>query len=349
MSCWRYLCALVLPALISSTNGMADTPSYSVERWAGLADSSARSAMRYQPLDKARQRWRLCAALPHRKDDYWRAVEWGLTAEANRMGVELQLIYAGGYDQLPQQIRQLRERCQDGQHDAVILGAIDEQGLNDSIRDLQQAGLPVIDLVNGVQSPAVSAKAMVSFRDMGAAAARYINALCQREQRRFRIAWLPGPAGAAWVRTGDEGFRGTLDPQCGEIVHAAFGDTGIRVQMGLVEAALRADPALDLIVGTAVTAEAASHLLRTRPQSQTRVIAYYMNASVYRGLREQRILATPTDAPVIQARLAVDLAVRVLEKQPYPLRVGPRIQVLDQQTLADFAPDTALAPMDIPR
>lgn len=348
MSCWRFLCALVLPALITSTNGMADTPTYAVERWASLADSSARTALSYRALDKAMQRWRLCAALPHRKDDYWRAVEWGLEAEAKRLGVELHLIYAGGYDQLPQQIRQLRERCQDGQHDAVILGAIDEQGLNDSIRTLAQAGLPVIDLVNGVQSPAVTAKAMVSFRDMGAAAARYINGLCQREQRRFRLAWLPGPDGAAWVRTGDEGFRATLDPRCGEIVHSAFGDTGIRVQMGLVEAALRADPALDLIVGTAVTAEAASHLLRAQQRPHTRVIAYYMNASVYRGLREQRILAAPTDSPVIQARLAVDLAVRVLEKQPHALRVGPRIQVVDQQTLADFVPETALAPTDIP-
>lgn len=335
-------------ALTGGRASATDWFPFAVERWQGLAESSPREMQTYQPLPKAQKRWRLCATLPHRKDDYWRAVEWGLSDEARRSGVQLDLIYAGGYDQLPQQVRQLKERCLDGQHDAVILGAIDEQGLNATLQTIRKAGLPVIDLVNGVQSEAVTAKAMVSFRDMGASAARYINALCQREQRRFRLAWFPGPHGAAWARIGDEGFRQALDPSCAEIVHSARGDTGIRVQIQLLEAAFARHPHLDLVVGTAVTAEAASHLLRSRQQEHTRVIAYYLNASVYRGLREQRILAAPTDAPVIQARLAIDLAIRALEKQPHALRVGPRIHMLSAETIGEFQPEQALAPADIP-
>lgn len=328
--------------------GAADWFPYPVERWPDPADELRREAFHYQPLHKAEQNWRLCVTLPHRKDDYWRAVEWGLLDEAKRIGVQLDLLYAGGYDQRDQQIRQLRERCNDGRHDAVLIGAIDERRLNETLVELHAAGLPIIDLVNGIDSPHVTAKSLVSFYDMGAAAARYVNELCVRERRLYRIGWFPGPDGAGWVRQGDEGFRATLDPACGRIVHIGHGDTGLRVQMALIERALKAVPDIDLIVGTAVTAEAASYLARRHQPQRMRAIAYYLNASVYRGLRADRILAAPTDSPVVQGRIAIDLAVRVLEKKPFERRVGPRIVLLDRYNVFNFYPDFALAPADIP-
>jgi periplasmic protein TorT len=342
-----WLLILLAAALASSALPAADWFPYPVERWPSMSDSARRDALQYYPLASAKQRWRLCASLPHRKDDYWRAVEWGLLNEAKRLGVQLDTIYAGGYDQLSQQIRQLKERCNDGQHDAIILGAIDELQLGDTLAGLASANLPVIDLVNGVHSPHIQAKSMVSFRDMGAAAARYVNALCARERKQYRIGWFPGPQGAAWVRTGDEGFRDTLQPECGRIVHVAHGDTGLRVQLDLITAALDSPAAIDLIVGTAVTAEAAAQLLRNLQRTDVRIIAYYLNASVYRNLRAGRILAAPTDSPVIQARIAVDLAVRVLEQQPYDKRIGPKIMLLDYLNVHNFYPDFALAPEDI--
>ncbi len=335
---------LVVATLSLSGAQAADWFPYPVQR---VVPETAGADTPYVPLAKAGKSWRLCAALPHRKDDYWRAVEWGLVAEAQRVGVQVDVIYAGGYDQLVQQRRQLAERCQNGGYQAVILGALHEQALNEDIAALKAAGIPVIDLVNGVSSSLVAAKSLVSFHDMGAAAARYVNSLCARERKRYRIGWFPGPEGAGWVRTGDAGFRSALEPSCGEIVHTAFGDTGLRVQSEKVHAALQQRPDIDLIVGTAVTAEAASHELATSPHSRVRVIAYYLNASVFRGLFAGRILAAPTDSPVIQARIAIDLAIRILEEKPYDRQVGPRILLLDHLNIYNFHPDFALAPEDL--
>lgn len=322
----------------------ADWFPYPVER---PGPAAIAKAFDYQPLAAAQQTWRLCAALPHRKDDYWRAVEWGLQQEAARQRVVVDILYAGGYDQLPQQVRQLTERCRDGGYDAVIVAALHEHKLDEALAGFARDGRPVIDLINGVSSRHVTARAQVSFHAMGAAAATYINARCARERKRYRIGWFPGPEGAAWVRQGDEGFRQTLRRDCGEIVHVAFGDTGLRIQAELVQQALQQRPDLDLIVGTAVTAEAASQWLRGRRHA-IGVVAYYLNASVFRGLRAGRILAAPTDSPVIQARIAVDLAVRALEKRRHESTVGPRVILLDQHNVYNFQPDFALAPADLP-
>ena len=338
-----------LLALSAGPAVAADWFPYPVERTVTLGNRSDKLPARYQPLATSSQPWRLCAALPHRKDDYWRAVDWGLQSEAKRIGVQLDIVYAGGYDQLAQQIRQLQERCGNGQYHAVIIGAVHERALNPTLATLAGAGLPLIDLINGIDSPHISARARVAFTDMGAAAADYVNALCARERRSFRIAWFPGPQGAGWVRDGDAGFRKQLRPNCGQIVHSAHGDTGLRVQTELVQTALKTLPDLDLVVGTAVTAEAASHVLRGNPAPRVRTLAYYLNASVFRGLRSGRILAAPTDAPVIQARIAIDLAVRILEKQPYEREVGSRVVLLDHYNIYNFHPDFALAPEDLAR
>ncbi|MGG5874231.1 hypothetical protein ACQ4LH_21505, partial [Pseudomonas peli] len=41
----------------------------------------------------------------------------------------------------------------------------------------------------------------------------------------------------------------------------------------------------------------------------------------------------PTDSPVLQARIAVDLAVRALEGRAHARRVSPMIEMLDQVSL----------------
>src|SRR5215471_21523339 len=43
----------------------------------------------YVPLTHASKMWKLCAAIPHLKDDYWLAVNSALIQESRRLGVRL--------------------------------------------------------------------------------------------------------------------------------------------------------------------------------------------------------------------------------------------------------------------
>jgi protein TorT len=129
------------------------------------------------------------------------------------------------------------------------------------------------------------------------------------------------------------------------IVVTSFGDTGLAEQTKLVTAALDQHKYLDYIVGTAVTAKEAVPVLRERKMSaKTKVLSYYFGSGVYRGIQRGTIVAAPTDQPAIQAKLSVDLVVRVLEKKDYFRHVGATVVLVDGETLPKFDLSSSLAP-----
>jgi protein TorT len=58
------------------------------------------------PLEKAEKKWNICVLFPHLKDSSWVAVAYGVVEEAKRLGVQMTLLQAGGYENLPKQISQ---------------------------------------------------------------------------------------------------------------------------------------------------------------------------------------------------------------------------------------------------
>ena len=86
----------------------------------------------YVPLTHASKMWKLCAAIPHLKDDYWLAVNSALIQESRRLGVRLNVFEAGGYENVETQKRQVADCVTDGAN-GLILGAISADALNDLI------------------------------------------------------------------------------------------------------------------------------------------------------------------------------------------------------------------------
>jgi len=298
----------------------------------------------YVPLAHASKPWQLCASIPHLKDDYWLAVNSALIQEARRLGVRLNLFEAGGYEHLETQKRQIAE-CMSKGADGLIVGAISADGLNDLIDSYAGRGIPIVDLINGVSSKAIAARAAADFYDMGFAAGQALKKLAGADGRPARIAWFPGPRGAGWVAAGDAGFRAAVKGAKIVIVETSFGDTGLAEQTKLVTAALDQHKDLDYIVGTAVTAEAAVPVLRARKMSaKTKVLSYYFGAGVYRGIQRGTIVAAPTDQPAIQAKLSVDLMVRVLEKKHYLRHVSATVILVDSGSLPKFDLSSSLEP-----
>ena len=233
------------------------------------------NVQQYTPPDRASRPWRICASIPHLKDDYWLAVNFGLIDEAKRLGVALNLHEAGGYENLATQQSQIAECVTKNNADALIIGAISADGLNSVIADYSGKGIPVIDLINGINSDKIAARVAADFYDMGLAAGKYLTALQSGASKPAKVAWFPGPTGAAWVAAGDKGFRAALDGSALSILDGGFGDTGIAAQTRLIEAVLDSHPDIDFIAGTAVSAEAAVQVLQKRNlEQQVKVIAY---------------------------------------------------------------------------
>jgi len=127
------------------------------------------------------------------------------------------------------------------------------------------------------------------------------------------------------VEAGNAGFQAAIKGSAVQVVETKYGDTGKEVQSKLVEDTLQAHPDISYIVGTAVTAEAAVPILKSRGlQNKVKVISYYYTPGVHQGIGNGSIMAAPTDSTVIQGRIAIDQAVRILEGKDYLKHVGPR-------------------------
>jgi protein TorT len=180
---------------------------------------------------------------------------------------------------------------------------------------------------------------------MGGAVGEYLAEFGGEEQ----VAWFPGPAGAGWAEDATAGIDETLAGSDSTLLEPQYGDTDKNVQLRLVEDAVQANPDITVIAGTAVTAEAAA----TADIGARVILADYMIPSTYDLIESGDVTCGVSDQPVIQARMTVDMAVRLLEGIPLdddmqrafpaPVRVcGPSAG--EAENLSDFIPQTTFAP-----
>jgi protein TorT len=296
---------------------------------------------RYEALPRAAKPWRVCVLLPHARDRYWWAVSWGIAQEAERLGIQVGIYQAGGYEFLAQQRRQFAD-CLARQADAIVLGAISGDGLNGDIAAAVQQGVPVIDLINGVSSRDVAARSLVNFADAVTAAMRPI--LVDAHGRPVKLLWFPGPKDAGWVNDAEQGLRRALQGTSVELIHGGYAPTDASSQMNLVRAQLK-NGVPDYVLGNAIACELAANYFRYQGHGRSKIVAYYATEPIVELIRHGDVLAAASDGTVLQSRIALDLAVRILEKKAYPKRVAPAIELLDAQSLPQYDISRLLAPV----
>lgn len=306
-------------------------------------DSSPAVPIDYEPLDRAAKPWRFCVLYPHLKDAYWLSVNYGMVEEARRLGVAFDVFEAGGYPNLSRQIDQLKG-CASDEFDAVIVGTVSYAGLTAEVERIARLK-PVIAAVNDIDDSGITAKASVPWTEMGAAAGRFLAQRHPKGSPPVRVAWFPGPQGAGWVTFVEAGFREALADSSADIVITRFGDTGTEEQVLLVEEVLEAMPEVDYLVGSGPMAEAAVPILRARGlEGKVQIISTYLSHAVYRGVMRGRILAAPTDSPVLQGRLSIEMAVRTLEDRLTTRHAGPRVWTVTAAAAGVDVIEGSLAP-----
>lgn len=334
--------AMLLPLAASAQDAWYPYPAQAIEP--PFATDGRSVDVEYVPIEAASQPWNICVSFPHMKDAYWLGVNYGVIAEARRLGVHMNVVEADGYTELPRQISQI-EDCVAGGADAVIIGAISYDGLNSLIREVVGQGIPVIDVINGVSSTDITAKSLVSFYTMGYQTGAYLAETHPAGSEEVAVGWFPGPAGAGWVEAAHRGFNDAVEGSAVRVLEPRYGDTGREVQQRLVSDVLTASPEVRYIAGTAVTAEAAQGIVRERGLTgQVEILSFYLTPDVYSGIERGMILGAPADSMVIQGRIAVDQAVRALQGEDLVRHVGPEIFLVNQNNIADVDRDAILPP-----
>mgnify|MGYP003582472334 CR=1 FL=1 len=315
--------------------------------WAGQPAMAAEAAGAYAPTQPATRRWVLCAVVPHIKDAYWLGVNHGMAEEAKRLGVEVRMAEAGGYAQVAVQREQISACAQDARVQGVIVGAVTRDVLTPELRQAT-AHLPVVAMVNAIADAGISGKVGVNWEEMGAAAGVFLVSQARGEGPPIPVAWFPGPRS---VSEGvDRKFREAIAGSRIVIRSTSWGDTGKAVQRNLLQQVLDRNPDVRYVVGNALMAEAAISVLRERGlRERIGIVSTYFTPAIHRGILRGSVMAAATDSPVLQGRMAIGMAVDLLEKRPVERHIAPPIRTVDAQTIhaidvADSLPPALLAP-----
>jgi len=307
----------------------------------------------WTPPRRPSGRYTVGVCVPHLKDPYWVAVNYGIVAEARRLGVGVHMTVAGGYHKGSVQVAHLRSLLDD-RVDGVLLAAVDYDGAAEAVEELREAGIPVVELVNDILAPAVSAKAMVSFHEVGYLVGEYVAEHAERQGLdTVRIAFFPGPRNAGWAPETLGGFMEAMDYYPGRVhvVDVAWGDTGREEQAGLLRRSLKDHGNVDYVVGNAVAAEAAPDVLREMGLADgTAVVSTYIMPSLYDRIGRGEVLAAAADLNVFQGRMAVDMMVRIFNGEvpgrDFPFRSGPFVPMVTTGNIGNYPYEGLFGPRE---
>lgn len=297
----------------------------------------------YTPLEKAEKKWNICVLFPHMKDSFWVAVAYGVVEEAKRQGVQMTLLQAGGYENLPKQISQWDD-CVAAGAQAIVTGAISEAGMAKKFQEGLDKGIPQISTVNPVGPTApLTAKVFVEFDTMGYMTGEHL----VKSGVTGKAVTFPGPQGSGWAEAFNDGFKKALEGSSIEVLDEKFGDTGVAVQQKLVEDALQAYPDMNIIWGTAPTAEAAIGAVEEAGLKDKMIImSSYENQAMLDAMNNGDILGFATQWPVMEGRIAIDLAVRALEGKELIDYIYTKPVVITKETAGSIDMSAVLAPAD---
>ncbi|GGE07507.1 TMAO reductase system periplasmic protein TorT [Aureimonas endophytica] len=309
------------------------------------ASSGTPTPAEYTPVGKAEKAYNLCVLFPHMKDSFWVAVAYGIVKQAEAANVNMTLYEAGGYENLPKQLSQFDD-CLASGADAIIVGAISGAGLAQKFAEAKAKNVPVVGVTNPLPPNATPAANAVDFVAMGEVTGNGLLAQAKPDEA-LNIVTFPGPAGSGWAESFNEGFKKAVakNPNA-KILAEKFGDSGVAVQLQLIQDALQSYPDMNVIWGTAPTAEAATGAVAEAGRTDMKIISSYENQAMLDALNRGDILAFATQYPVGEGAIAIDQAVRLIEKKPVMSLVQPEAAVIDKTTVPKLKMELVLAPAD---
>lgn len=297
----------------------------------------------YVPLDRASKKWHLCVLFPHMKDPSWLGMNAGVVNESKRLGVKMTLYQAGGYTELTKQISQFDD-CMALGADAIVVAVVSEGGMTAKIQEAVDQGIVVVSFVNPTFHAAVDARVQTSYklacRNLGAwLGQKYMGS------EKTNMLSLPGAPGSGWAEACQEGVEAGIAGSPINLLEAKYGDTGKAVGLKLVEDALQTYDDIDLIFAVAVHAEVAVQAVDDAGLlDKINIHPWQLNPKMLEHLESGAVKASGSVLLVPQSRIAIDLAVRILDGKPFVKQVFVNPIVVEYEKFADFDPALTVAP-----
>ncbi len=347
--------ALLLAAQTLYSTGQKDASTSTEAKWWPYRVQDANgNSFDYIPLmEKASKKYHIVALLPHMKDKTWLAANYGLVAEAKRLGVKMTILEAGGYTNLNRQLSQFDDAVA-MKADAIISGVISEGGMSKKVKEGLDKGIVQIAFINPVFEAPFTGIVFIDQEIMGVIAGELV-AKEYKNTEKVNTLVFPGPQGSGWAENYAKGFRAGVDkaaPGKFNILEEKYGDTGKSVQLKLVEDAFQSYDNIDLLYGNTPMAEVAVNAVEERGlKGKVKIMSSYANEDVVRAVRNGDMMGCVLEMIVVQARMAVDMAVRALDKKPaqanviHPVPIGVTKDNVDSVDMSGVFPPDGYVPI----
>ncbi len=145
-------------------------------------------------------------AMPTLSHSYWIPMLYGVTTEAEKYGMEVIDLNAGGFGNVDAQTNQVENLIQRGV-DAIIIGATSGEGMVPAVERAIDAGIPVFGVGSQPRSDRVTTKVFADDYGMGELQARCLGEAIGGSGE---VAMMSGPAGNNWSMDRAQGFRDTM-------------------------------------------------------------------------------------------------------------------------------------------
>lgn len=294
---------------------------------------------------KPKKEYTIGVLLPHFEDQYWVSANYGIINYAKELGVKVKLYAVGGYIEFGNQKEELMDLAEDNKIDGIVFATLDNTKFNSDVENIVHNDKPIVALVNDINAPDISAKAIVSYYDMGYKAGEYV--VEDSAGKDIKIAFFPGPKESGWASDTLNGFKDAVsrlkkNDQKIDISNPFYGDTRPDVQRLHITSVLENNDDYDYLVGCAPAVIEAEKFIAKRKEKfkNIRIVSTYMTSDVFNLIKKGAVLASPSDQTIQQCRIALDMIIRILNGEKagvdFPFQSGPCVPIISRDNISQF-------------
>lgn len=281
---------------------------------------------------------------PDLSNSFWVSMAYGIEEEAEKQGVEVVMLNAGGDANANQQISQLQDLVQ-RRVDAVIVGATNGDAVRSVVDQAAAQDIPVVGVSSIPNSDRIVSAVTADHAGMGK-----IQAECLGEALggKGEVGMLAGPAGQSWADDRAEGFRETLRaeyPGIKVVTESRLADNR-NSSLTTMEDWLQRFPNLDGVYTATddIGAGAVDAIGAGGKGEDVRVTSSNFSPAAERLLREGSFECVSVQKIVEQGREAVRQAVKASRDEPVERNVVTSVLKLTEDNIGKTDLDAIRAP-----
>jgi ribose transport system substrate-binding protein len=259
----------------------------------------------------------------------------GVQAAASEQGVEALLFDPNG--EAIEQVNAIETYIQEGV-DAIIVDAIDSEGIIPVLQQAEDAGIPVVAVDAVIDDPVVDAQVAVddvgAGKEVGEFCAAYVDEQMGGEAQ---IGVILSKQSQLQVRR-TEGFKQGVEEHPGiTIVQEVDGGYAPDTSLTAAENLLTANPDLDIIYGTGEPAVlGAVNAARSQGRDDLKVCGWNLTDEIAAGIESGVILGTAHVSPFDLGVAALDAAVQLARGEAIEREVNVPFSIVTAENLDEF-------------